>query len=287
MERVAVFVDAGYLFAQGSVAISGSKRARIDMSLDAPAALQELKILAESRAPDAKLLRVYWYDGTTGNRPSADQVKIAFLDDAKLRLGSINSAGQQKGVDSLIVTDLIELARLHAICDAVLVAGDEDVRPGVVIAQNYGVRIHLLGIAPTRGNQSPQLMQEADTTIEWGPEIVRRFLSLRAAPVIVDPTPAPVAAAPVAVAAATTETTGFDPRLELAVKDMVDALKPSDIEALAAYWKTSRGVPSEFDRRLLPLGRSAIGDDLDTDQKRFVRARFAAMARQRLGHPTG
>ena len=46
--------------------------------------------------------------------------------------------GRQKGVDSLIVTDLIELARNHAISDAVLLAGDEELRIGVQIAQSLG-----------------------------------------------------------------------------------------------------------------------------------------------------
>ena len=64
----------------------------------------------------------------------------------KLRLGQLNSEGQQKGVDSLIVTDLIELARNKAISDAVVLTGDEDIRVGVQIAQSLGVRVHLLGI---------------------------------------------------------------------------------------------------------------------------------------------
>lgn len=36
MDRVATFVDAGYLFAQGSVALTGSKQPRSLLSLDAP-----------------------------------------------------------------------------------------------------------------------------------------------------------------------------------------------------------------------------------------------------------
>ena len=72
----------------------------------------------------------------------------------KLRLGIVNLAGQQKGVDSLIVTDLVELARNHAITDAILLSGDEDLRIGVQIAQSFGVRVHLIRIEPTRGSQS-------------------------------------------------------------------------------------------------------------------------------------
>jgi hypothetical protein len=124
------------------------------------------------------LLRIYWYDGVTAKGLTADHQKIASCNDIKIRLGFINSAGQQKGVDSLIVTDLVELARNRATCDAVLVAGDEDTRIGVQIAQSYGVRIHLLGIHPARSNQSKQLIQEADTISEWTRDVVMSFLSV-------------------------------------------------------------------------------------------------------------
>ncbi|RWD13985.1 MAG: NYN domain-containing protein [Mesorhizobium sp.] len=136
MDRCAVFVDAGYLFAQGSTALTGSKKARTAVSLDAKQAVECLKEVVAQRAPDTKLLRIYWYDGAvSGSRPTTDQAAVAGLDDVKLRLGFINSHGQQKGVDSLIVTDMIELARLKSIGDAILLSGDEDVRVGVQIAQ--------------------------------------------------------------------------------------------------------------------------------------------------------
>ena len=82
------------------------------------------------------------------NRPSQEQLDLAHSDDVKLRLGFINEYGQQKGVDSLIVTDLVELARNHAISDAVILSGDEDIRIGVQIAQSFGVRAHLTGSGP-------------------------------------------------------------------------------------------------------------------------------------------
>ncbi len=52
-----------------------------------------------------------------------EQQSIADADDVKLRLGIISPSGQQKGVDSLIVTDLVELARNHAISDADVLSG--------------------------------------------------------------------------------------------------------------------------------------------------------------------
>lgn len=94
---------------------------------------------------------------------SSDQSTIASLNDVKLRLGAVNQFGKQKGVDSLIVTDLIELARLNSISDAFLLSGDEDVRVGVQIAQNYGVRLHLLRIESNVQPCSEMLLREADT----------------------------------------------------------------------------------------------------------------------------
>ena len=86
--------------------------------------------------------------------------ELAESDGIKLRLGYLNMAGEQKGINTLIVTDMIELARNGSMCDAVLVSGDEDVRVGVVVAQSFGVRVHLLGIAPSRSSQSKQLRME-------------------------------------------------------------------------------------------------------------------------------
>ena len=86
--------------------------------------------------------------------------------------------GKQKGVDSLVVTDLIDLARNHSIADAVLLSGDEDTRIGVQIAQSFGVRVHLVGVVPCRGNQSQLLRQESDTTTELSKADVETFLTL-------------------------------------------------------------------------------------------------------------
>ena len=64
MDRVAVFVDAGYLFAQGSVELCGAKLTRGEILLDHHAVTAKLQTFAEtvSKLP---LLRIYWYDGTS------------------------------------------------------------------------------------------------------------------------------------------------------------------------------------------------------------------------------
>ena len=64
MERVAVFVDAGYLFAQGSIQFCGTKLTRGEITLDHNAVTAKLKTFAEAIS-ELPLLRIYWYDGTS------------------------------------------------------------------------------------------------------------------------------------------------------------------------------------------------------------------------------
>ncbi len=267
MERVAVFVDAGYVFAAGSAALVGQKAAREAISLDAPAAIERLKTLAAAKAPDCKLLRIYWYDGSRfGSGQSTDQATLAHLDDVKLRLGFVNSHGQQKGVDSLIVTDLIELARLKSITEAILVSGDEDVRVGVQIAQNYGVRVHLVGIHPSRGSQSPQLQQEADTTTELSVDDIRAFLSVRSP----------------SVATVANPGLGDTEKIETAATAFAAELTGAEISGAQTYWQTERGVPPDLDRKLLPICGEAIGRLLTKEEKSAARAAFQKAVRASL-----
>ncbi len=275
--RVAVFVDSGYLYAQGSAAISGSSQKRSGVSIDAKEVISALKRLALEKADGAKLLRIYWYDGALGGqRPTAEQALLAELDDVKLRLGFVNSNGQQKGVDSLIVTDMIELARLQSISDAVLVSGDEDVRIGVQIAQNFGIRVHLVGIFPSRGSQSIQLIHEADTTTELNQNDVSRFMTIRA------PVQLAAGQSPQPPASANSSSEYHLALLKDIVVKFVEALEKSELVNIEAYWRTERGVPSEHDKKLLPMCREMLGQDLDSGQKKFLRSQFQILVRRRL-----
>lgn len=182
MNRIAVLVDAGYLFASASELLFGERLRRGELRLANAEFATHLKTLAESigRCP---LLRIYWYDGTNSG-PSPAHLAIAYLDNVKLRLGFVNQSGEQKGVDALIFSDLINLARNNAISDALLMSGDEDLRVGVSQAQDYGIRVHLLGIDPAdlgemRGNQSAALQREADTRHHLDADTLRRFLRRR------------------------------------------------------------------------------------------------------------
>jgi uncharacterized LabA/DUF88 family protein len=178
LDRAAIFVDAGYVFASGSQVIAGQKLTRSQLLLDYDALLA-LLLRISAELTGLPLLRVYWYDGASAG-PTSAQIALAYRANVKLRLGLVNDGGQ-KGVDELIAKDLATLAENRAMTDALLLTGDDDLRPAVEAAQEQGVRLHLLGIAPSRENQAALLLQAADGCRELSPAEVSGFLSRRVA----------------------------------------------------------------------------------------------------------
>lgn len=283
MKRHAVFVDAGYVFAQGSVSLLGKNSNRSQLKLDETEFVKQLKSLALRQSPGVGLLRVYWYDGAK-NGPTVDHLTVAEMPDVKLRLGSINSGGEQKEVDSLLITDLIDLARNQSICDATVITGDSDVRIAVQIAQTFGVRVHLIGLEPSRVSQSTLLRQEADTVHEISKADVAKFLTVRSAiapnvpPVILAPVVTVLTAAAPQVAVATIEIPSLktlEQILEEAIRRTVAQVSSEDMDRLsAAMVVTSSGIPQEYDRRLLGTCRTLLGRDLTGDERRQMRTVF-------------
>lgn len=177
MDRTAIFVDAGYLFASGSKLLTGDRQARSHVHLDHEAVLSLLTDLAQ-QLTSLPLLRIYWYDGASAGANPA-QVALSYRPNVKLRLGLVNAQGQQEGVDQLLARDLTSLARNRALADAVLLSGDDDLRSAVEEAQELGARVHLLGISPARENQAAALVQAADGVRELSESEVRHFMSRR------------------------------------------------------------------------------------------------------------
>ena len=249
MGRVAVFVDAGYFFAQGSKELFGENLPRGDVKLDALAVSAELKNFAEDNA-ELDLLRIYWYDGATG-KPTQQHIELAELPNVKMRLGFVNSFRQQKGVDSLIVTDMVTLAQNKAMVSCVLLAGDEDLRVGVQLTQEQGVRVHLLGIRPAKESQSNLLRQEADTTHEWNSTDIEPFLS---------------------------KVQGFSKKLFNNINSLngvgtkVANLVPENkISEILSNLGRNQHIPEEYFRQLMRGGRSVtMKGILDEDQKTEV-----------------
>ena len=266
MSRTAIFVDAGYLYAAGAIILTGSSQNRERLDLDHLAAIERLIAASNGLTGGVPLLRIYWYDGLLRGRPSPEQEAVANTDNVKLRLGAV-VGGQQKGVDSLIIMDLIELARNHAITEAVLLSGDEDLRVGVQLAQSFGVRVHLLGVEPTRGNQSYLLLQEADTTTEWHKEDVETIMSLR--PYVETYLDALTGTLALSLGE------GEDEVLDRVATEVVGSITEEDLAAISvALSRDPRWVPPDSDRLLLLRGSETLSRELTQTEKRYIREKF-------------
>ncbi len=257
MDRCAVFVDAGYLFASGGL-LCHNTRKRGELALDEVELLTWLRREAEAHSK-VEALRTYWYDGARSGIPTESQQRIAARPGGKLRLGRVNGAGQQKGVDALIYRDLITLATERAITDAYLLSGDEDLREGVKAAQDRGVRVTLIGIpAPSGYNQSEELCWEVDDQLTLEKGDLSAFLSLVAAP-------APVS--------------GAQPQSSPAAAGASFAttwLSSSDPAAAAALLAARPRIPTPLDAELMRSAEAAMQVNLrgDQDAKKAVRRAF-------------
>jgi len=276
MDRHAIFVDAGYFFSAGAQAAQGQQIQRKLISLKAPdKALEALRAVAFSQAGNVPLLRTYWYDAMPGPRLSLEQSNIAMLPYVKLRLGVLNNVGEQKGVDSLIVTDLIDLARNRAIADAVIISGDEDLRIAVQVAQSFGVRVHILAAGEPRNNVSTSLQMEADSVgslpSKWFIEHFAITVPVAAAAALATKQAAPAPAA---------KALSIDEAAEMISKEILATATEEQLKGLKAHFVSSNSVPPDFDRRLIAKTAAALaGRKFSGDEMRQIRGVFVKSVR--------
>jgi len=64
---------------------------------------------------------------------------------------------------------------------------------------------------------------------------------------------------------------------------MVMSLEHADLKAIQFFWQSNRGLPSDFDGKLLAQARQAFGRDLDVHEKKTMRAYFRRRTLERLG----
>lgn len=268
MDRYAIFVDAGYVLAEGGkLCCRTGDRSRLD--LDVGKLRDHLnKIAADSTGLSP--LRLYWYDAAPFKGPTSHHREIALLPNVKLRLGRIKS-GRQKGVDALIYHDLVNLARERAICDAFLLSGDEDLREGVRTVQGMGVRVTLVGIPPSGQptNQSLELTQEADERVILTTRDLSRLLRLKPEPGVQPGSRATPEDSP----AVPTRTTSDSSVARDTGAALAETLKRSPQRQ---YVLRSRPrIPMDIDKQLLRSLREELATpDVDEDLRHEARASF-------------
>ena len=176
MDRCALFVDAGYVLADGAMAVHGTRH-RESVSWDYAGLLSFMGSIARERT-GRPLLRCYWYEASVEGRRTSEHDSLADLPGLKLRLGRTRP-GRREGVESEIRRDLTTLARNNAISDALLVSAEEDLAQVVADVQDLGIRVTIMHIT-VGGNWtiSRSLRQECDDIIEIGEGHLRPFTQL-------------------------------------------------------------------------------------------------------------
>ncbi len=176
MDRCALFVDAGYVLADGAQAVHGTRRGE-SVSWDYEGLLHFLAGLVTERT-GLPLLRCYWYEATVDGRRTAEQDALADMPGIKLRVAKIRP-GRREGVETEIHRDLTTLARNNAISDALVVSAEEDLAQVIADVQDLGMRVTLMHIA-VDGNWtiSRALRQESDDIIEIGGDQLRPYVEL-------------------------------------------------------------------------------------------------------------
>jgi hypothetical protein len=165
-------------------------------------------------------------------------------------------SSEQKGVDSLLVHDMIVLGHERAAASVYLLAGDEDLREGVAAAQRLGVQVIVLGIRGKGPNQSRPLLREADEQIVLDPELLRRFFRLSGFQ--------PGTAAPLASEAEADPINAIQRFSEKFVRGWIDRAEPSQIGDLVAR---KPKIPQELDAQLLISAEEALGIPLRGEQE--------------------
>src|SRR5258708_27984109 len=174
-DRSALFDDAGYVLAEGGVAVQGARQGGW-VSWDYAGLVKVVHGLSRDRT-GLPVLRCYWYEAVEGRR-NAEHETLADLPGLKLRLGRIRP-GRREGVESEMQRDLATLARNHAISDAVIVSAEEDLAEIITEVQDLGMRVVIVHI-PVDGNWaiSGPLREECDDIVEVSGAHLRPFVDL-------------------------------------------------------------------------------------------------------------
>lgn len=284
MKSTAVFVDAGYFWAQTCALAGAPSLTRSALRVDHAGLHKRLLQEVKDQLPDGDLLRVYWYDAPGPTGKTADHHAIDQLDDFKLRLGLglRGGSGHCTGLDGLIVADLMGLAQHRAITHALLVADSAQLTPGVLAVQAMGLRVHLLSLGSPAAAPTA-LAAEADLKRFWSAADIQAFASLPDATFHTPGTglwAAPQAQAATAAAPAAPGVRCEDISLAALAQVANERLKDGPHAVVFAALKPGmRALPREVDSALLSVGRQELGRTLTEPEKRELRREFQSLIR--------
>lgn len=167
LQRTLVLVDTSYLLASFYNSWEEGARGQLEISL--ATVVHRLDQVSHGLV-DQPVQRQNWYDGIPDSGPHRYQRTLRVIEGVQLRAGQLIEWGDrrtQKAVDTLLVADMIKAAFKGHCSDMVLVSGDADMIPGVKVAVDQGVRVHLVGFG--WDSISSALRHACDTTTVLDP----------------------------------------------------------------------------------------------------------------------
>ncbi|MCI9887581.1 NYN domain-containing protein [Micrococcales bacterium 31B] len=204
MDHQAIFIDAGYMFAVGGMQTAGtSLRSATEVNFEA---LLEGIVKRTEAFSGLSTLRTYWYDASRDALFTEQHKRIGMISGVKVRLGRMSVDGTQKGVDLKLGLDLVGIARNRGASTVFLLSGDDDLAEAVEVAQDFGVKVVLLGFEDQSHrlgvtSVAEHLALRVDSIITLPDDVVRSCFTKREnpRPVVAGPggaSPTPLAVRP-------------------------------------------------------------------------------------------
>lgn len=302
MKNIAIFIDAGYFYSSAveiySIKDHVQEKTRRDIYLSkAPVEifsdlLCEIRAYSDSllRVPkvfknrkpifsqteDYSLYRIYWYDALYQGRMSDDHNKIIATQKTTLRTGVINRYGVQKGVDTLICLDMMEIAYHHTVDIVYLFTGDEDFQPLLEKVRSMGLEVHLIVVGDPPRNVGYPLQLASDGVLSIPDQKMLEWAACRIwEPMTTehqdDPTPVE-------------ENEGvtlemIEEATQSAVREIINIDQPAVRQSILDEIRSFSGsIPQKYDRVLIAKVRNTIFPD-DTSVQPFKAAEMAAIRR--------
>jgi len=148
-ERLCLFIDAGNVFHAAD-----HLKIRVDFAK-----------LVSQLTNNRKLIRPYYY-GATPNTPAQrrffDKLRHLGFEVKTLPLRQYQSTPFEKGIDVMLVTDMLTFAHNNLYDTAVLVSGDKDFTYAIHSLHTMGKTVEVAAFSHTLATE---LQQAADTTV--------------------------------------------------------------------------------------------------------------------------
>lgn len=256
MEKVVVFIDAGYLYSGACQSVYNQKIPRSLINIDVSSFITYIKntLIKDNE----KLLRIYWYDGVMPTGMTPEQQSVSLIDNIKFRKGIINEFSEQKKIDTQIIKDIFELSYHKSFSRGILLSADGDLVVTADIAQKFGIEIDLLTIPNT--NVSLELKQEVDHLITMPDSFIESIISCKNPNINMFPEEKNILNLEV---------------LQNIIYLYLKKFNSQQMIEMQEIFKISNGsIPHEIDKNLLSFSKNELSRLLETNEKRILRDFF-------------